>query len=178
MPAEHIRDAAAAAAVFGFFASSWFGWAQEAPPRAWRRPLTAGAVAALLAVVAGALLAWRHWHDGTAFGDATGRAFGIVVGIEFGVAALGAVVLAVRRHRALIPAWIAFVVGVHLFPVAVLIEYPAVHIVAALITLSAVAAVPVARSHSIVPSAVVGSAVGSILLAAALFSLAAVAFGY
>jgi hypothetical protein len=178
MRAEHIRDAAATVAVFGFFASSWFGWAQEAPPRDWRRLLMTGAIAALLAVAAGALLVWLHWGDGTAFDEDTGRAFGVVVGIEFGVAALGAVVLAVRRHRALIAVWIALVVGVHLFPVAVLIEYPAVHVVAALVTVSAVAAVPVARSRSITPSAVVGLAVGSILLVAALFSLATVAFGY
>jgi hypothetical protein len=44
MFAEHLRDTAATAAVFGFFASSWFGWAQEAPPRAWRKPLIVGAV--------------------------------------------------------------------------------------------------------------------------------------
>jgi hypothetical protein len=28
MTAEFLRDAAATAAVFGFFASAWFGWAQ------------------------------------------------------------------------------------------------------------------------------------------------------
>jgi hypothetical protein len=175
MFAEHLRDTVATAAVFGFFASSWFGWAQEAPPPAWRKPLVAGAVAALLTAVAGALLAWRHWPDGTAFDDDTGRAFGIVVGIEFAAAALGAVVLAVRRRRELIPVWIAFVVGVHLFPVASLIRYPLIHLVAALITVAAVASIPVARSRSITPSAVVGSATGVVLLAAAVFSLAAAA---
>jgi hypothetical protein len=177
MVAEHLRDTAATAAVFGFFASSWFGWAQEAPPRAWRKALIAGAVAALLASAAGVLLAWRYWHDGTAFDEGTGRAFGIVVGIEFGAAALGAAVLAVRRRRELIQVWIAFVVGVHLFPVALLVRYPLIHVVATLITLAAVASVPPARSRSIAPSAVVGSATGTVLLAAAVFSLAAAALG-
>jgi hypothetical protein len=178
MLAEHVRDAAFTAVIFGFFASSWFGWAQEAPPPAWRRPLIAGAVAALLTSVAGGLLAWRHWSDGTAFDAGTSRAFGIVVGIEFGLAAIGAVALAVLSRSTWIPAWIALVVGVHLVPVAALIRYPAVHVVAALVTAVAVAGVPVARSRSVPPSAVVGAATGTVLLAAALFSVACVAFGY
>lgn len=35
MTAEFLRDAAATAAIFGFFASAWFGWAQrrDRPPR-------------------------------------------------------------------------------------------------------------------------------------------------
>ncbi len=178
MLAEYLRDAAVTAAVFGFFSSSWFGWAQEAPPPAWRKPLIAGAVTALLAAVAGALLAWRYWNDGTAFDEGTSRTFGIVVGIEFGAAALGAAALAAWRRRELIPVWIAFVVGVHLFPVAALVQYPLIHVVAALITLAAVVSVPVARSRSISPSAVVGSSTGVVLLAAALFSLAVAAFGH
>ncbi|GAA3940688.1 hypothetical protein [Actinoplanes auranticolor] len=178
MLADHLRDAAVTAAVFGFFAPSWFGWAQEAPPPTWRRPLIAGTVVSFLALMAGALLAWRYWHDGTAFDDDTSRAFGIVVGIEFGAAALGAAAFAVRRHRELIPVWIAFVVGVHLFPVASLIRYPAVHVVAALVTLAAVVSVPVARSRSITPSAVVGAATGAVLLAGAIFSLIVAAFGH
>lgn len=171
MFAEHLRDAAVTASVFAFFASSWFGWAQEAPPPAWRRPLIAGTVVSFLALPAGALLAWRYWHDGTVFDDDTSRVFGIVVGIEFGAAALGAAVLTIRRHRELISVWIAFVVGVHLFPVAALTRYPAVHVAAALVTCAAVVSVPVARSRSITPSAVVGAATGAVLLAGALFSL-------
>ena len=177
MLAEHLRDTAATAAVFGFFASSWFGWAQEAPPPTWRKPLIAGAVAALLTSVAGALMAWRYWSDGTAFDGETSRAFGIVVGIEFATAGIGAAALAVSRRRELIPVWIAFVVGVHLFPVAWLIRFPLVHVAAALITLAAVASVPIARARTITPSAVVGAATGAILLAAALISLIGAALG-
>ena len=178
MFAEHLRDIAVTAAVFGFFASGWFGWAQETPPPAWRKPLITGTVVSYAALVAGALLAWRHWHDGTVFNADTSRTFGIVVGAEVGAAALGAAVLAVRHHRELMPAWIAFVVGLHLFPVASLIRYPAVHVVAALVTVAAVVAVPVARSRSITPSAVVGAATGGVLLAGALFSFTVAAFGH
>jgi hypothetical protein len=177
MLAEHLRDAAMTAAVFGFFAAGWFGWAQEAPPPAWRKPLIAGTAVSYLALVAGGLLAWRYWQDGSVFDAGTSRAFGIVVGVEVGAAAIGAVALAVLRHRELIPVWIAFVVGVHLFPVASLIRYPAVHVVAALITFVTVASVPVARSRSITPSAVVGTATGVVLLAGALFSLTTATVG-
>ncbi|MFI7024177.1 hypothetical protein ACIBMZ_15835 [Micromonospora sp. NPDC049900] len=171
MIAEHVRDAAATAVVFGFFATSWFGWAQESPPPPWRKPLVAASVAAVLVLVLGALVAWRHWSDGTAFTAGTSRTFGIVVGVEFGLAALGAGILAAVRRRDIIPAWVAFVVGVHLFPVATLIGYPLIHVVAALITLVSLAAVPVARNRALSVSAVTGVGTGGVLLTAAASSL-------
>ncbi|GAB2917658.1 hypothetical protein GCM10027280_00840 [Micromonospora polyrhachis] len=178
MIALHVRDAAATAVIFGFFASSWYGWAQEAPPPAWRKLLATGSITAILMAVAGGLLAWRHWSDGTAFDADTSRTFGIVVGIEFGLAGIGAGILAALRRSELISAWIALVVGVHLFPVAELIDYPLIHVVAALITLVALAAIPVARSRSLKVSAVVGVGAGSVLLAAAVSSLVIALVGY
>ncbi|MFF0717257.1 MULTISPECIES: hypothetical protein [unclassified Micromonospora] len=178
MIAEHVRDAAATAVVFGFFAMSWFGWAQEAPPPRWRKPLVAASIAAVLVLVLGALVAWRHWSDGTSFTAETSRTFGIVVGIEFGLAALGAGILAAVRRRDIIPAWIAFVVGVHLFPVAALIGYPLIHVVAALITLVSLAAVPVARNRALPVSAVTGLGTGGVLLTAAVSSLIIALLGY
>lgn len=177
MLADHVRDIAVTAAVFGFFAPSWFGWAQEAPPRRWRPFLIAGTVVSLLPLIAGIVIALRHRDDGTVFDDATSRIFGIVVGIEFAAAGLGAILLAVRRRRELIPVWIAFVVGVHLFPVAAIIGYPVIHVVGAVVTVAALIAVPVARARDLAPSAVVGSISGTALLAGALFSAVAAATG-
>ncbi|MET8308177.1 hypothetical protein [Micromonospora sp. NPDC005173] len=171
MITEHVRDAAATAFVFGFFASSWFGWAQEAPPKPWRPALIAGSVLSLLTAAAGGLLAWSHWSDGTAFDADTSRTFGIVVGIEFGAAAVGAGLLALLGRRELTAPWVALVVGVHLFPVAVLMDYPLIHVVAALVTLIAVAAIPVARARAVAVSAVVGLGTGVVLLVAAVSSL-------
>ncbi|WP_433316618.1 hypothetical protein ACQP0U_06370 [Micromonospora sp. CA-269861] len=171
MITEHVRDAAATAFVFGFFASSWFGWAQEAPPKPWRPVLIAGSVLALLTATAGGLLAWSHWSDGTAFDADTSRTFGIVVGIEFGVAAIGAGLLALLRRRELIAPWVALVVGVHLFPVAELLGYPLIHLVAALVTVAALVAVPVARARALTVSAVVGLSTGVTLLLGAVSSL-------
>jgi hypothetical protein len=167
----HVRDAAATAVVFGFFASSWFGWAQEAPPRSWRPLLGAGSVLSLLTAAAGGLLAWRHWSDGTAFDAATSRTFGIVVGIEFAAAALGAGLLALRGRRAMIAPWVALVVGAHLFPVAAILGYPLIHLVALLVTLVALMAPRVAGTRGLPPSAVVGVGAGGVLLVGALVSL-------
>ncbi len=169
--AEFTRDAAMTAAIFGFFASVWFGWAQEKPPPAWRKWLIGGSALSILAIIGGGLLAWRHWSGGTAFDPDTSKVFGIVVGIEFGLAGLGAALLALRGKKEFIPVWIALIVGVHLFPVAALLGYPFIHVVAALVTLAALVAVPVARSKSLPISAVNGAGAGIGLLIGAYVSL-------
>jgi hypothetical protein len=164
MLADHVRDAAATGAILGLFASTWFGWAQEAPPRTLRPFLIAGSVLSFVMMAVALVLTIRHWSDGTVFDAHTSPRFGIVVGIEFGVAALGALVLGLRGRREVIPAWIAFVVGIHLFPVAFLLDYPFLHVVAALVTVASVAAVPVARRRGIAVSAAVGLSTGTVLL--------------
>ncbi len=171
MTPEHVRDAAALAAVFSFFAMAWFGWAQEAPPRRWLWPLRVGSILAGLVLIGGVLLAWRHWSDGTVFDEQVGASFGIIVGIEFAAAGLGAGLLAWRKHADLISPWIAFVVGVHLFPVAVVLDIPAVHLTGVLVTVASLTAVPLARAKKLTPSAVVGALVGPILLVSAALSL-------
>jgi hypothetical protein len=176
MTTEFVRDAAATAAIFGFFGSAWFGWAQEDPPRSWRRWLVTGSVLSLVTLAAGAILTWRHWNDGTVFDEDTGKAFGIVVGIEFALAGVGAGVLAGRGRKELIPAWIALVVGLHLFPVAVILASPVIHVVGALVTLAALVAVPVARSRSLPVSATTGLGAGAALLAGAVFFLVTALF--
>ena len=146
--AEFLRDAAATAAIFGFFASAWFGWAQDEPPPAWRKALVAGSILSLLTAVGGGVLTWRNWSGPTAFDADTSRTFGLVVGVEVALAAIGAAVLARRRRSDLIPAWVALVVGVHLIPVALLVRSPLIAVTGVLVTLVALAAVPLARSRS------------------------------
>jgi RimJ/RimL family protein N-acetyltransferase len=81
-------------AVLGSFASAWFGWAQERPPKAWRTPLTLASVGSIVLAAVGGVLTWQHWSDGSIFDqDSTARSFGIVVGIEFAAAGIGAAVL-------------------------------------------------------------------------------------
>jgi hypothetical protein len=96
------------------------------------------------------------------------------VGIEFAVAALGAVVLAWRRRGELTPVWVALVVGVHFFPLARLLQNTLLYAVAVTVVAVAVAAIPMVRSHELAPSAVTGVGTGCVLLVAAAFSLAGV----
>jgi hypothetical protein len=69
---------------------------------------------------------------------------------------------------------VALVVGIHLFPVASLLQYPLVAVVAGLVTVVALAAIPLARSRSLAVSAVTGVATGTVLLAGASYSLVSV----
>ena len=174
MTTEFARDAAATAAIFGFFGSVWFGWAQEDPPKPWRPRLLVGSIASLVTMVAGGLLVWRYWNDGTVFDEDTSKTFGVIVGIEFVLAGIGAAILIARGRKDVIPAWVALVVGLHLFPVAVITASPMTHVVAALVTIAALAALPVARSRSLPVSATTGSGAGTALLSGALFFLVTV----
>lgn len=122
----------------------------------------------------GGLLSWRNWSGGNSFDADTSRTFGIIVGIEFGLAGLGAGLLAWRGKKDLVPVWIALIVGLHLFPVAWLLNYPFVYVVAALVTIASLAAVPVARARTLPVSAVNGAGAGLGLLIGAYFSLISV----
>lgn len=176
MNAEFARDAAGATTVFAFFASTWFGWAQEKPPVAWRTPLTIAAIVSILLAALGAILLWQLWSTATALSPQAGRNFGVIVGIEFAFAAIGAVIVSVLRKPELIPPWIALTVGVHFFPLANLFRYPWFFVVAGLVSACALAAIPIARSRGVEISAVTGLSVGVSLLVGALFSLLDVFF--
>ncbi|HWL91791.1 MAG TPA: hypothetical protein VNP90_10560, partial [Actinomycetota bacterium] len=143
-------------------------------PPSWRGWLTAGSIVSMLTAIAGGVLAWQRWSTGSAIDATTAPTFGIIVGIEFSIAAIGAGILARLRKGDLIPAWIALVVGVHFVPLAPLLRYPLLVVVAALVSAGALAAVPIARSRSLAVSAMTGVVVGAVLLAAALFSLISV----
>jgi hypothetical protein len=161
----HARDAAMTALIFGLFASGWFGWAQEDPPRRWRAPLAVGSVLSLLTAVAGGLLAWRNWSSASALSEPGAmRAYGILVGAEFAIAAVGAVVLALRRRREFIAPWVCLVVGVHFWPLAPLLANPALHVLGALLVVIAVLAVLPRTRGSLPPSAITGAGAGTALL--------------
>ncbi|MCB0187942.1 MAG: hypothetical protein KDE31_26925 [Caldilineaceae bacterium] len=171
MIAEFTRDAAATAAVFGLLAASWFGWAQENPPPVWRNWLIAGAILSLVVALVGGFFTWQHWSAGTAFNPQTGRTFGLIVGIEFAIAGIGAGLLSWWGRSDLIAPWVALVVGVHFVPLAPLLHYRLLYAVAALVCVVALAAVSLASMQNLAVSAVTGVTTGMILLVAALFSL-------
>jgi hypothetical protein len=172
---DHVRDAAMTALVFGFFASAWFGWAQESPPAAWRPWLGIGAGVSLAVAAVGGILAWQHWADGSALGEPGAmRSYGIIVGVEFTLAGLGAAALALRSRPELIAPWVCLVVGVHFIPLAGPLESPILYPLALVMVLVAVGAVPYARRRNLAPSAVTGAGAGAALLVCAVASLVVV----
>jgi hypothetical protein len=175
--AEHVRDLAMTAAVLGFFASAWFGWAQEDPPATWRRWLTTGSIVSLVTAAAGGLVAWQNWSTGTVFDRDTSITFGVVVAIEVVLIIAGILILRRRQRKELTAPWVALVVGLHLIPLAPLFGYPLLYLVGALVSIAAVASVPLARRQDVTISAVTGLLAGAVLLAAALISLAAALMG-
>lgn len=168
---EVIRDTVVTAAIFGFFASSWFGWAQERPPSGWRAWLVAGSVVGLLVAFVGGVLAWSFWDSGTMFDRETSIAFGWIVLAEVVIAGSGVWFLNRRGRGQLASPWVAFVVGAHFVPLAGLIEMPLLYVVAGALMVVAPLSVLVARKLDVAMSAVTGVAAGSTLLLFALVSL-------
>ncbi len=165
------RDAAVIAAIFGLAAMAWFGWAQEAPPRRWRIPLAVGGVAGVLVAVLGVVLAIRHWGPETALATADARrTFGIICGIEFGLAGLGAAVLGITKRSEWIACWIALVVGAHFVPLAFLFNDPGLVVLAVVMVVGAVLPVVLRSRSAITPSAVTGLVSGLALLVFAIRS--------
>ena len=164
---EFMRDAAMTAAIFGFFAAGWYGWAQDDPPTGWRRPLTVGSIAGILVAIAGGIVAWQNWSTGTVFDADTSRRYRSAVVRGWSAPALPT--RAPGAHRAMG----GIGGGVALLADGALLGYPLLYVVGVLLTVAALVSVPLARSRSITPSAVTGVMSGSILLVAALFSLLA-----
>ena len=84
----------------------------------------AGVVAALVAV-AGGIQAFRGpASTGVLHDRQARRRYGVTVGVEFGLAGVGAAVLAAAGQGDFIPVWVCAVVGVHFFALARLLEDP------------------------------------------------------
>lgn len=159
------RTLASAATVEGFFGFVWFGWGQEGPPLAVSFVLGAGALLAL-AVVIGGLLVTRRARDepSPVSGEAAGKRFGMIVGIEFMLVGLGATVLGVTDHAELIAAWTALVVGIHFLPLARVFVGIGMVPLAVGVTLAGVAAFVIGATTAILPSTVAGVGAGTCLL--------------
>ena len=169
---QFARDYAMTALIFGFFASSWFGWAQEKPPPAWVRPLIVGSVLSVAVAIAGGITAVLTWSDGSALSEPGAmKRYGTIVGIEFGIAAFGVLALAIREETHLFPTWICLVVGVHFWPLAPVLQSPALRVLAVVLTLVAAGAWWVSRRWKLPLSAATGVSAGVSLLAAGALAL-------
>jgi hypothetical protein len=168
------RDAGITALVLGFFASAWFGWGQAAPAAALGTWLTVGSVLALAVAAAGAVVGFRSPASTAALHDpAAGRRYGVIVGIEFGLAGLGAAVLGIVGQADYIPVWVCAVVGVHLVPLAPLLRDRRLVVLGVLVTMVALAALVAGLTQTATPSTVTGVGAGLLLLGFATAELAA-----
>lgn len=171
-----LRDRLMTTGILSFFASAWFGWAQEDPPSSWPVPLTIGACLGILGAVVCGLLAARHWRSGSVLDDrATFRRYLVVVGVECVLCGIGGGLLGGLSAVAYISAWICLVVGVHFVPLARVLRNPGLYPLAIAMIVIAVACVPVARAAGLTTSAVCGAAAGVALLAYAVSSAVALA---
>jgi hypothetical protein len=169
-----VRDAAMTMAIFGFFSSAWFGWAQERPPEgAAKWWLAGGSALGTLCAVAGGLLAWRHWDSGSVLsGDGGMDLYLIILGVEFGAALLGVIVLLALGRRDYFAPWVCLVVGVHFFPLAPVLDNPVLYALGAWLTVWPLLAVRWAHRGNLPPSFTTGVGAGPALLLAVLPSAA------
>jgi hypothetical protein len=92
------------------------------------------------------------------------RHYGIILGVEFGVAAAGAAGIALRGRPEYIAPWICLVVGVHFWPMATVLKSPPLIVLGGVLTAVAVVAVLVSRRTGLAPSAITGVGAGVTLL--------------
>lgn len=98
--------------------------------------------------------------------------YGVIVGVEFGLAGLGAGILAVIGQADYIPVWVCAVVGVHLLPLAPLLRDRRLVALGVLVTIVALVALVVGLADTVTPSTVTGVGAGLLLLAFAIAELA------
>jgi hypothetical protein len=159
--------------VLGFFASAWFGWGQAAPPAGLGTWLTVGSLLALAVAAVGAFVGFRSPASTAALHDrSAGRRYGVIVGVEFGLAGLGAGILGASGQTDYIPVWVCAVVGVHLVPLAPLLRDRRLVALGVLVTIVALVALVVGLADTVAPSTVTGVGAGLLLLAFAIAELA------
>ncbi|MFL1426663.1 MULTISPECIES: hypothetical protein [unclassified Nocardiopsis] len=171
------RDATMTTAILGFFAAAWFGWAQERPPAGrakwW---LGAGSAVGMILAVAGGVLSWLYWDSGSVLDEGSEMTlYLIILGVEFGVALLGVLVLLAMGRREYFAPWICLVVGVHFFPMAPVLDNVLLYPLAVWLTLWPFLAVRWANRRDLAYSFTTGVGAGPALLLAVLpaFLLAA-----
>ncbi|MEV6968584.1 hypothetical protein AB0M47_26055 [Hamadaea sp. NPDC051192] len=172
MQPQSRRDAGITALVLGFFGSAWFSWGGANPP-GWLTPLLIIASYVSLAVaVVGAIVGFRAPKSTAAIRDReSGKRYGIIVGIEFGLAGVGAAILGVTGQAAYIPVWICAVVGVHFIPLAPVLKDRLLVPLGVVVTAVAVVALIVGLTTDVEPSTITGVGAGLALLTVATVEL-------
>jgi hypothetical protein len=167
------RDLGLTALIEGFFAFVWFGWGQANAGPGLRVGLAVAGVVAALVAVAGGIQAFRGPPSTGVLHDRQARRrYGVTVGVEFGLAGVGAAVLAAAGQSDFIPVWVCAVVGVHFFALARLLEDPLLVPLGASVTAVALVALVAGLATGVAPSTVTGVGAGTLLTGFALAALA------
>ncbi|MBB5868365.1 hypothetical protein F4553_001744 [Allocatelliglobosispora scoriae] len=159
------RDLGITALVEGFFASAWFGWGGGDAPAHWQTPLIAGSIAAVALAVVGAIVGFSSpAATGVARDRAASRRYGIITGVEFTVAGIGAAILGTTGQAEFIAPWICLVVGLHFLPLAAVLRDRLLIPLGLLLCCVAVAGTAVGLFGTIAADAVTGAGAGVLLL--------------
>jgi hypothetical protein len=164
------RDAGFTALFLGFFAAAWFGWAQAGGRFGpW---LTLGSILSWLVAIAGLIIGLRSPAAGSAMRrPGANRRYGIIVGTEFGSAAVGAAILGVIGQVEYIPVWVCAVVGVHFFPLAPVLADPGLVYLGVATLIVAAAGLVTALVSSVDAATVTGIGAGLLLLGYSVMAL-------
>lgn len=172
-PARSRRDAGLTALFLGFFAGAWFGWAQAEPQPSLAPWLNGFGFLSLLVAITGAVIGFRAPAVTSALrAPGAGRRYGIIVGIEFALAGLGAAGLGLAGYPDAIPVWICAVVGAHFIPLAPVLRDPWLVPLGLALLVVAAAGLVVALTTTTPASFVVGVGTGLLLLGYAITALA------
>jgi hypothetical protein len=140
--------------------------------------LAAGGVLALLVAVAGAFQAFRNPVSDSSLHDPRAwRRYGVIVGVEFALAGVGAAALAAAGQSDYIPVWVCAVVGVHLIPLAPLLHDRLLVVLGVLLTAVALVALVAGLAAWVPPSTVAGLGAGTLLTLFAAAALAGIDLG-
>jgi hypothetical protein len=169
------RDHGITALIEGFFGFVWFGWGQaDATSALLQALLAAGSALSLVVAALGGVIAFRSPAGTGALHERPARrSYGILVGVEFALAGVGAAALGALGQSAYIPVWVCAVVGTHFFPLSAVLGDRLLPWLGALVTAVAVVALGAGPFTGVAPSTVAGLGAGVLLVAFATLALAA-----
>lgn len=169
---EYIRDYAMAVAIYGMFSVVWFGWAQENPPKAWRKYIGIVSGLGVIICAAGIYLSINNWETSSVLDEPGAMNYYLIfVLIEFLIGAIGSILLFRYKKGHLTAPWIAFIIGVHFFGLRYVFDDFSMHILGVLITALSLMSLKISKRLEVSNSAVTGIGAGGVLLAFSLFNL-------
>lgn len=172
-PAMTRKDQALTAAILAFFGMAWFGWGHDGAPGALSVLLDIGSVLSAIVLIIGLVLFFRSKAAIVGANPEDSKRYGIVVGIEFTLAGIGAALLGASGHADWIPVWILAVVAIHFFPLTKVLHNPHLPVLAWATLAVTAAALVVGLETSVKPAVVTGAGGGVCLLVFALGSVVA-----